>query len=133
MKLIRVLGIVQLVTYVGLFAALAWPVASEAGGFSYGSGFKEVFLVMYGIGGATLVPSALAFIDFKNALNPVRLDFAKSSQKILFIACCVAALPILFISMSAMYEYKILLVATLVGVAFYPITVALVKKAQKTF
>ena len=129
MKALRVLAIVQTAVYLTLFVLLAWPGSDEGGSFLWGDGIKVILVAMYAAGGPALFYSAVIFTDFGNKLDLVRLKRAKMAQKTLFICCCVALLPLVFISMSNMMEYTILLLATLVGVVFFPIMLTLVNRA----
>ena len=130
MKALKALALAQLVLYFVLFVLLAWPRSEEWGTFHWGDGFKEVLVLMYSAGGGTLIYSAIVFIEVGEKINRTRLEQAKLAQKTLFIACCAAILPISFIAMSDIIEYTILLIASLIGLASFPILQVLVKRAQ---
>jgi predicted membrane channel-forming protein YqfA (hemolysin III family) len=130
MKALKALALVQLAIYFVLFVLLAWPRTETWGTFHWGDGIKEVLVLMYAAGGVTLIYSAIVFLDFGNKISRERLEQAKLAQKALFIACCAAVIPISFIAMSNLMEYTILVIATVIGLAFFPITLTLVKKVQ---
>ncbi|MEY4398521.1 MAG: hypothetical protein RLZ53_1097 [Actinomycetota bacterium] len=130
MKALKALALVQLAIYVVLFVLLAWPRTETWGTFHWGDGIKEVLVLLYAAGGGTLIYSAIVFLNFGNKISKARLQQAKLAQKTLFIACCAAVVPISFIAMSNLFEYTILLAATLIGLLFFPIMLTLVKKAQ---
>jgi hypothetical protein len=130
MKALKAFALVQLAAYFVLFVLLAWPRTETWGTFHWGDGIKEVLVLLYAAGGGTLIYSTIVFLDFGNKISRVHLEQAKLAQKTLFIACCSAVLPISFIAMSNLLEYTVLLIATLIGLLFFPIMLVLVKKAQ---
>ena len=131
MKTLRVLGATQLATYLAAFVAIAWPRTQEWETFHWGDGFKEVIVMMFAAGGATLIPSSIAFLNLGNKLTVAKLNTGMLLQKTLFIACCFAILPIMYIAQSRMFEYTAIELAVVAGLAFYPIMLAIAKKARK--
>lgn len=132
MKGLRILGSVELVAYLILGYFLINPIASEGFYFTYDNGVKGILLQLYGAGALTLLPSAVIFWFPQQKLTFSRLTTAKTLQTTLFWASCAAILPLLFIGQSGMVEYQILLLASALGLGFYPFMRNLTTKALKS-
>ena len=116
---LRVLGIIQLITYI---AVLAWP-------FSTSVPLAEWAHTALRFGSITLIPSVWIFIASPKVRSAESLRTAKTMQFLLFIACCVAVIP--SIEIAAYPEGSIILIATMIGILFFPITKGLVDKALR--
>ena len=132
MKELRILGIVELVAYLILGYFLINPIANEGFYFTDGNGMKGILLQLYGAGALTLLPSAVIFCLPQQKLTISRVTTAKTLQTILFWASCAAILPLLFVAQSGMVEYQILLLASALGLGFYPFMRKLTAKALKS-
>ena len=142
-KRLRVLGIVQLATYVALGIGIFIEELIHAQNMSpyEGSGygyyrFDPLFLYQgaastsmqtYLLGALTLVPSTIILILEPKKQNPKNLKIARGLQLSLFISVCLALLPAL--AFIVIQGSKLLSVACLVGIIFYPIMLKLVQKA----
>lgn len=82
-KQLRVLGITELATYALLLVGLI---------LSPGS-IGDIGIVMYALGGLTLVPSALEFVNAPVKRSIENVVKARNLQKPLFISVCIAILP----------------------------------------
>lgn len=131
MKALKIFGYAELFLYFSFLALLVF--ARYLPGDSFGDeGPNSVgeFLVMaYLVGGATLVPSALFFAIVSPKTKPTTLATARTLQLVLFIAVSAALLPLLYISMSQMIEYTILLSACALGFVMFFIMRVLVQRA----
>ena len=132
MRELKILGTAQIISYLALGYFLINPIASEGFYFNLASGMKGILLQMYGAGALTLLPSVTIFLLPMKKLTASRIRTAKTLQKILFWASCAAILPLLFIAQSGMVEYQILLLATALGLGFYPFMRNLTAKALKS-
>lgn len=112
---LRVLGIVQLVAFVSIAAGLYYQPSLGDVGY-LGSFGGEPLLQTYLYGGLTLIPSAVIFILAPNQKKLDQLKIARILQLILFVAVCAAFLPSAIIAQSE----PLLLIACLVGIAFFP-------------
>ena len=122
-RAIQILGIVELVTFVGFTAALA---SSTSGDYLDGvpmvsnvSGFLNAYLA----GGLTLVPSAVIFIISPFQRKASQLKLARGMQLTLFVCVCIATLPAMLF---ARWE-PLLFGACLAGILFFLIMSSLVK------
>lgn len=131
MKALKIFGYAELFLYFTFLALLVF--SKYLPGDSFGDeGPKSVgeFIVMaYLVGGVTLIPSALIFAFSYPKMKPTTLETAQTLQLVLFIAVCAALLPLLYISMSQMIEYTILLSACALGFFLYFMMRKLVQQA----
>ena len=132
MKSLKVLGIVEIGTYLACFVALLYAnqlLGRPAEQYTF-DGLRNFLIQAYLVAGLTLAPSVYVFVRYSPKTKPETLENALNLQKILFIAVCAAVLPLLYISMSAVPEYYVLLVACLLGIGFH-IWLKLITKATK--
>ena len=123
-KRLRVLGIVQLATYVVFGLAIGFD---EGKTYLVSSGFFSVDTASYLLGALTLIPSSVIFVLAPTNLNIRALKVARGLQLALFIAVCFALIPAFaLIQLSGSFWLGF---ACLVGIAFYPIMLKLVQKA----
>jgi hypothetical protein len=143
-RYLRILGIVQLVAYI---AVLAWSYApstsaAQTSGFVYPDsclvnpfacgGMQQLSTPQASLwfGSITLIASVWIFINSPRVKNVAALQTAKTMQFVLFIACCVAIFP--SIAAAVIFDGGALMVASLIGVIFYPITKSYVDQILKT-
>jgi hypothetical protein len=82
-KQLRVLGIIELSAYVVLLAGLLLMPGT----------IGDIGIVMYALGGLTLVPSALTFVNAPTKRSIEDVVKARNLQKPLFVSVCIAILP----------------------------------------
>ena len=132
-KQIQVLGIFQLVTYIGIGLGLANQMPEE----TYGPfGFASFGLNSYLLAAFALVPSASIFILEPTRRNLKLLRVARGLQIALFVAVCFAIIPA---SLMAQFFQgsSWLVIACLLGIVYFFIMNSLVgkvisPKSQKT-
>jgi hypothetical protein len=137
-KSLTILGWVQLGAYLlvlysvmaslGIGTGVFLP--TDQAGWSKVGDFGGILFQTYLAGGLTLVPSAIIFIRSGKNLKASTIGTAKTLQTILFAACCCAFLPLMFVQQTHIPVYGALLIATFLGIGFFPVQLALTKRAM---
>jgi hypothetical protein len=115
---LRVLGIVELATYAILLVGLILSAGS----------IGDIGIVMFALGGLTLVPSALEFVNAPTKRSVEVVAKARNLQMPLFISVCIATFPAMAtVGLGA----PAIFVACIAGILFYIIGNSIVKNLTR--
>ena len=117
-KQLRVLGITELITYTLLLVGLILSPGSIC----------DIGVVMYALGGLTLVPSALEFVNAPTKRSVEVVAKARNLQRPLFISVCIAAFPAMA---TVAFGAPAIFVACIAGILFYIIGNSIVKNLAR--
>ena len=120
---LSLLGIVQLVAFAVIAVSLFYQ--PSLGSVGYLGSMDEYFMQPYLYAGLLLMPSAVIFTLAPRQTNVSLIRVARIIQQILFVVVCLASVPSAFLAQSRPQ----LLIACILGMAFFPFMMILVRKA----